>query len=127
VTGIIGGLNPTAGFRDHHDAIRGRITRSDLHAEDPAGATFAISVQVAGLLAATGVTAQVRSTTPVNPYDGVTVTVPESPVAAPATKLSAPLLVSAIAGGGGAVTVAVTFVVELSLPVAASLPVTATV
>jgi hypothetical protein len=86
-----------------------------------------ITVQVAGLLAATGVTAQVRSTTPVNPYDGVTVTVPESPVAAPATKLSAPLLVSAIAGGGGAVTVAVTFVVELSLPVAASLPVTATV
>jgi hypothetical protein len=48
-TGIISGQNPSARFHDHHDAIRGKITRSDLHAEDPAGATFAISVQVAGL------------------------------------------------------------------------------
>ena len=48
-TGIISGQNPAADFHDHHDAIRGRITRSDLHAEDPAGATFAIGVQVSGL------------------------------------------------------------------------------
>jgi len=108
------------------DAVVVTIT-VDVCAPVPVMSTVGPAVQVAGLLAATGVTAQVRSTTPVNPYDGVTVTVPESPVAAPATKLSAPLLVSAIAGGGGAFTVAVTFVVELSLPVAASLPVTATV
>jgi hypothetical protein len=66
-------------------------------------------------------------TFPVNPYDGVTVIVAVSPVVAPATKLSAPLLVSAIAGGGGAVTVTVTVVLAVIRPVAASLPVTVAV
>jgi hypothetical protein len=82
--------------------------------------------QFAGLVGLVGVvvTAQVRFTTPVNPFDGVTVIVAVSPVVAPAIKVSAPLFVSAIAGGGGAVTVTTTVVLELSFPVAASLPVT---
>jgi hypothetical protein len=93
----------------------------------PVISTVGPTLHVAGLLAATGVTAQVTLTFPVNPYDGVTVIVAVSPVVAPATKLSAPLLVSAIAGGGGAVTVTVTVVLAVIRPVAASLPVTVAV
>lgn len=96
----------------------------DVCAPLPVMSTVGPTVHVAGLLAAAGVTAQLKSTTPVKLFDGVTVIVPLSPVVAPATKLSAPLLLSVIAGGGGAVTVTVTVVLELSFPVAASLPVT---
>jgi len=84
----------------------------------PVMSTVGVTVQVAGVLALAGVVvaAQVKSTTPVNPYDGVTVNRRVSPVVAPATKLIAPLLASAIAGGGGAVTVTLTGVLAVILP-----------
>jgi hypothetical protein len=78
--------------------------------------TIGPTLHVAGLLAAVGVTAQLRSTTPVNPYDGVTVIVPVLPVATPAMKLNAPLLLSVIAGGGGAVTETLTGVLAVIVP-----------
>jgi hypothetical protein len=94
----------------------------------PVMVTAGPTVQLGGLTGVTvEVTTQLRLTMPVNPYDGVTVTVAVSPVVDPAMKLRAPLLVSAIAGGGGAVTVTVTGVLEVMLPVAASLPVTVAV
>jgi len=87
------------------------------------------TLHVAGELAPLGavVTAQLRLTLPVKPYDGVTVIVAVSPVVAPAANVNAPLLVSAIAGGGGAVTVAITAVLDVIFPVAASVPVTVAV
>jgi hypothetical protein len=93
----------------------------------PVISTVGPTLHVAGLLAATGVTAQVKLTLPVNPFDGVTVMVAASPVVAPAANASAPLLLSAIAGGGGAVTVTLTGVLDVILPVAASVPVTVAV
>jgi hypothetical protein len=88
----------------------------------PVISTGVTALHVAGLVAATGVTAQLRVTLPVNPPAGVIVTVAVSPVVAPAWKLIAPLLVSAKLGG--AFTVTLTGVDEVTLPVAASLPVT---
>lgn len=46
-----------------------------------------LRLQVAGLVAATGVTAQVRATVPVNPLDGVTEMVEVLLVFVPATRL----------------------------------------
>lgn len=48
--------------------------------------------QVAGLLAAVGLTAQVRATVPVKPPEGVTLMVEVLPVVAPAATVMAPLL-----------------------------------
>jgi hypothetical protein len=78
--------------------------------------TDVVTPHIGGLLAATGVTAQVRSTTPVNAFDGVTVIVAVSPVVAPAMNVSGPLFVSVIAGTGGAVTVTPTPVLAVSDP-----------
>jgi hypothetical protein len=86
--------------------------------------TGVVTVQVPGLLAAVGEIAQVRLTFPVNPPAGVMVIVAVLPVVAPAWKLIAPLLVSAMLGGGFTVTFTVVF--DVTLPVDASLPVTVT-
>jgi hypothetical protein len=93
----------------------------------PVAIVTAGAAHVAGLAAAVGVTVQVRFTRPVNPFDGVTVIVAVSPVVAPATNVIGPLFVSVIAGVGGAVTVTLTPVLEVSLPVATSVPVTVAV
>ena len=95
----------------------------------PVTSTVELTPHVAGLVGDVGVvvTAQVKLTLPVNPFDGVTVMVAASPVVAPAANASAPLLLSAIAGGGGAVTVTLTGVLDVILPVAASVPVTVAV
>ena len=95
----------------------------------PVTSTVELTPHVAGLVCDVGVvvTAQVKLTLPVNPFDGVTVMVAASPVVAPAANASAPLLLSAIAGGGGAVTVTLTGVLDVILPVAASVPVTVAV
>ena len=94
----------------------------DVPAAVPVMSTGDTALHVAGLVAATGVTAQVNATLPVNPAAGVIVNFAVSPVVAPACKLIAPLLVSAKLGG--AVTVTATPVDEVILPVDASLPVT---
>jgi len=85
------------------------------------GFTVDVTLQVAGLVGLAGVfvTAQVRSTMPVNPPAGVTVIVAVSPVVAPAGKLIAPLFVSAKLGG--AFTVTLTVVDPVTVP---SLPLT---
>jgi hypothetical protein len=94
----------------------------------PVISTDVVTPHVAGLVGLDGVvvTAQVKFTLPVNPFDGVTVMVAVSPVVAPAIKLSAPLFVSAIPGTGGAVTVMLTGVDPVTFPVAESLPLTVT-
>ena len=80
--------------------------------------------QVAGLLAAVGVIAQVRATAPVNPPEGVTLIVEVLPVLAPAATEMAPLLVRAKEPVDTAVvTVTFTVVVSVRLP---DLPVTVT-
>jgi hypothetical protein len=55
------------------------------------------TLHVAGLVAPTGlvVTAQLRSTVPVNPFEGVTLTVDVLPVVAPWLREMLPLLLSA--------------------------------
>jgi len=90
------------------------------------GLIVGVTLHVAGLVGLAGVLviAQVRFTTPVNPPAGVKVICAVLPVVAPAGKLSGPLFVSAKLGGG--FTVTFTTVLELTLPVAASLPVTVT-
>jgi hypothetical protein len=95
----------------------------------PVTSTVELTPHVAWLVGDVGVvvTAQVKLTLPVNPFDGVTVIVAVFPVVAPAANASAPLLLSAIAGGGGAVTVTLTGVLDVILPVAASVPVTVAV
>jgi len=95
----------------------------------PVMSTVGVTVQPAGLVAPAGVvvTTQVRSTLPVNPFDGVTVMVAVSPVVAPATKLSAPLLLRVIAGVGGAVTVIPRLVFAVILVDTVSVPVTVAV
>jgi hypothetical protein len=96
--------------------------------EDPGAVpvifTGVVTVQVPGLLAAVGVIAQVRFTFPVKPAAGVIVIATLLPVVAPAWKLIDPVLVSAKLGG--AFTVTFTAVLEVTLPVDASLPVTVT-
>jgi hypothetical protein len=75
------------------------------------------------------VTAQVRLICPVKPLEGVAVMVAELPVVAPALMVRAPLLVSAkvpLAPDDPPVTVTLTAVVEVVLPVLASVPVTVT-
>jgi hypothetical protein len=86
----------------------------DVPAVVPVISTGVTAEHVAGLTAAVGVTAQARVTFPVNPPEGVTVTVAVSPVAAPAWKLIAPLLLSVMLGG--VLTVTLTAVVELTVP-----------
>jgi hypothetical protein len=100
-----------------------------IRAPVPVMSTVGVTEQVAGLVGLAGavVTEQVRFTTPVNAFDGVTVIVAVSPEVAPATKLSEPLLLSVIAGVGGAVTVTPTPVLDVILPVATSAPVTVAV
>lgn len=64
---------------------------------------------VTGLVAPVGpATAQVRSTAPVNPFDGVAVMVDVLPVVAPAVMLRFPLLVRAKLETGAVATVTVT-------------------
>jgi hypothetical protein len=89
--------------------------------------TEGVTVQVGVLVGLAGVvvTAQVKLTLPVNPFDGATVIVAVSPVVAPATKVSAPLLLSAIPGAGRAVTVTATPVFDVMPP--AAVPVTVAV
>ena len=71
------------------------------------------------------VTAQVRFTVDAKPPEGVTVTVAVFPEVAPGEIVRLPLLVSAKAGfPAGAVTVTLTTVFALIVPVAASVPVT---
>jgi len=88
------------------------------------GFTVDVTLQVVGLVGLAGVivTAQVRSMIPVNPPAGVAVIVTTLPVAAPACKLIAPPLLSAKLGG--ALTVTFTVVLDVTLPVLASLPFT---
>ena len=77
------------------------------------------TVQVTGLTALAGdvVTAQLRATVPVNPFEGVMLTVDVLPVVAPAVTVIAPLLLSAnVAGGVTAVTVTFAVVVCVMLP-----------
>ena len=82
-------------------------------------------LQVAGSLAAVGVTAQVKATVPVNPPDGVTLMVDVLPEVAPAVTVMLPLLVRANEPVGAAVvTVRVTGVVSVVVP---EVPVTVTV
>jgi hypothetical protein len=70
---------------------------------------FAAKLHVAGLVAPAGpVTAHVKPTAPVNPFEGFTVIVDVLPVVAPAVMLMLPLLVSAKLGIDAAVTVTVT-------------------
>jgi len=92
----------------------------------PVTSTDVPTAHVAGLVGLAGVvvTAQLKSTTPVKLFEGVTVIVAVSPVVAPATKLSAPLLLSVMPGVPAAVTVTFTGVDPVTLPVAASLPFT---
>jgi hypothetical protein len=77
--------------------------------------------QVTGLVAPEGpVTAHVRSTTPVNPFDGVTLIVDVLPVVAPWRTVMFPLLLNANEGVTVAVTVTLTvvvWVIEADLPV----------
>lgn len=82
--------------------------------------------QVAGLVALAGlvVTAQLRVTAPVNPLEGVTLIVEVFPVVAPAATLIAPLLLSEKLAAG--FTVTLTGVLDVIVPVAASVPVTVT-
>ena len=101
------------------------IVTVDVPAVVPVMLTGDVAEHVAGLVAATGVTAQVKATLPVNPLDGVTVIVAVSPAVAPAWKLIAPLLVRAKLGGW--VTVTLTGVDDVIFPVATSVPVTVTV
>jgi hypothetical protein len=81
---------------------------------------------VAGLVAPLGaVTLHVRSTLPVNPFEGVTETVVLFPVVAPAASVRLPgLLVTVKPGISGAFTVTVTAVWEVMLP---NVPVVVTV
>ena len=73
----------------------------------PAMVTEDLTPQVAGLVAPVGavVTAQVRLTAPVKPFEGVTVMVEVLPVVALPSTLMAPLLVRLKPGAGAAVTV----------------------
>jgi hypothetical protein len=75
----------------------------------PVMAIEGVTAQVAGLTAPVGivVTAQVRPTDPVNPFEGVTVIVDVFPVVALASTLMLPLLVRPKLGVGAAVTVTV--------------------
>jgi hypothetical protein len=73
--------------------------------------------QVAGLLAAVGLMAQVRATLPVNPPEGVTLIVDVLPVVAPAATEMLPLLLKAKEPVLTAVvTVRVTGVVSVVVP-----------
>lgn len=78
-------------------------------AEAPVTATEGVTLQVAGLVGFAGVvvTAQVRLTAPVKPFDGVTEIVAVFPVAALASKVMGPLFERANVGTGAAVTVTV--------------------
>jgi hypothetical protein len=93
----------------------------------PVISTDEVTPQVVGLIGEAGVavTAHVRFTFPVNAPAGVVVIVTVLPVVAPAWKLIAPLFVSAMLGG--AFTVTLTGVDDVTLPVTASFPVTVTV
>lgn len=84
------------------------------------------NAQVIGSFAAAGavVTAQERAIAPVNPLTGVAVRVEVLAVAAPALTVIAPLFESVMPGAP--VTVTVLVVKAVSLPVAASTPVTVT-
>jgi phage tail protein X len=68
-------------------------------------------------------TAQLRFTVPVNPFDGVTVIVDVLPVVAPGVTVTLPLLLSANEGVAAVVTVTLTGVVAVMLP---DVPVTVT-
>ena len=89
----------------------------------PVTVSEAGTVQVTGLTALAGdvVTAQLRATVPVNPFEGVMLTVDVLPVVAPAATVIAPLFVSAKVGVGAAVTVTFAVVVFVML---ADVPVT---
>ena len=66
-----------------------KIVSVELCAAVPAIVTeLGVKVQVGESLSATGVIEQVRSTVPVNPFDGVTVIVTVFPVVAPGAMLS---------------------------------------
>jgi hypothetical protein len=89
-------------------------------------AVVGLSVQVAGLVAPVGpVTAQVRATLAVKPFDGTTVMTDVFPVVAPATRLSVVGAALRVKFGGttAAVTIAVTVAVDVLLP---DVPVTVT-
>ena len=75
--------------------------------EAPLMLTEGVTPQVAGLVAFAGVvvTAQVKATTPVNPFAGATVMVAVFPVAALASKVMGPLFVRAKLGVTAADTV----------------------
>jgi hypothetical protein len=92
--------------------------RVPLTALVPVTSTDEVTPHVAGLVGLVGVvvTVQVRFTLPVKAFDGVTVMVAVSPVVAPATKLSEPLLLSVIAGVGGAFSVTLTPVLAVIAP-----------
>jgi hypothetical protein len=68
--------------------------------------TEGVTAHVAGLVGFAGVvvTAQVRATAPVNPFDGVTVIVEVLPAVALASKVMGPLFERANVGAGAAVT-----------------------
>lgn len=84
-------------------------------AETPVMVTEGVTLQVAGLVGFVSVvvTAQVRLTAPVKPFDGVTVIVAVLPVAALASKVMGPLFESERLGDGAAVTVTVFIPVAL--------------
>ncbi len=68
----------------------------------PVMVTEGVTLQVAGLVGFVSVvvTAQVRLTAPVKPFDGVTETMAVFPVAALASNVMGPLFVSEKVGGG---------------------------
>ncbi len=72
-------------------------------------------LHVAGSLAASGVTAQVKATAPLNPPDPVTLMVDLLPVVAPGLSVMLPLLLRAKLGGTAAFTVTVTALEVLPL------------
>ena len=75
------------------------------------------SAQVAGLLAPAGLaTAQVSATDELNPLAGVTVIVEVSEVVAPAAMVMLPLLVNMKLGTAAEVTVTLTVVLDVSVP-----------
>ena len=76
------------------------------------------TVQVTGLTALAGavVTAQLRATVPVNPFEGVMLTVDVLPVVAPAVTAIAPLFDSANVGVAAALMVTLTGVVSVKVP-----------
>jgi hypothetical protein len=74
-------------------------------------------LHIAGSLAAVGLTAQLRLTTPLNPFDPVVLIVDVLLVVAPGLRVMFPLLVRAKPGcGGAAVTVTSTIAFSVTLP-----------